>query len=372
MGTGAKAGIAAAIVVLAVAVIGFCLWRFKFRKSKKLKTVDNIEHKPELEGEGKHGDIQEAHGKRRSLDQGAHETRKDPSNVGVDEVGQTPPAELPAVDPFGRSSTVERGIEQGSRAELPSLDPCRPELESPGLELIRSELSTPEPPSELSTADPSLVAELTSRDMAHELPSSNRNSGARPTSYRNDSHESEIFPSESASTRPGLHSRKSSQDTIGTPVSPHPRRESIRGFTKRQHSGLHRPRLNSSSSHDTFETRYQEFPFGLHTQGSPSPLASPPLGSQPSPSLSALNSPKIPHPHRVDSGPPTPGPLDLTEQEPSMSLNQQQASRGRFTETLTADPEMISNEEKQRKEEARVVVKQEVERIEDRARSDVS
>lgn len=368
MGTGGIAGIAAAIVVLAVAVVGFCLWRFKFRKSKRANSITN---KAELEGDREPKGVHERFGKQRLSEESTHDAKKG-VRAEVNEVVQTPPpVELDSAGHWRRRSTAEMGNGQTFRAELPSPDPSRPELESHGLGLIRSELSTPEPPSELSTADRSLVPELLSRDMAHELPGSNRNSRVRPTSYREDSMNSDIFPSESASNRPGLNGRKSSQDTIASPpISPHSRRESLRGF-QRRHSGLHNTRLQSSSSHDTFQTRFNEISSAPQPQqrGSPSPLASPPLGSQPSPSLSALNSPTIPHPHRADSGPPTPAPFDLTEREPLMSSHQQQASRAtRFSENLTADPETITAEERQRREEARVVVKEEVDRIEDRAR----
>ncbi|KAI4141150.1 MAG: hypothetical protein LQ341_003589 [Variospora aurantia] len=395
IGTGAIAGIAVGIVVLAVAVIGFCLWRRRLRRSKR---VNNVQGKAELPGESKPRGLDEAFGeKRRPSHESARETKKGVTNVNIDEVPRTPlPAELEGT--LEGRSTAEMHNEHHYMAELPSPDLFRPELEDPGLALIRSELSTPEPPpSELSTSDPSLVPELTSRHMAHELPSSNRNSRVRPISLRNDSLDSYILPSESASTRPGLHGRKNSQDTISSPVSPHPRRDSARVFPQRRHSGLHH-RLHSSASHDTFETRiHGSCSPQLRPQGSPSPLAtprsqpgpsaspqplegcswgvpSPPMGSQVSPSLSALNSPTIPHPRLTESGPPTPGLLDLSERQPLMSKHQQQASREtRFVENLTADPDMMTNEERQRREEARrVVVKQEVDKIEDRARNEGS
>ncbi|KAI4090785.1 MAG: hypothetical protein LQ344_004565 [Seirophora lacunosa] len=399
IGTGAIVGIAVAVVVLA-AVGGFGVWWFVFRKSRKRKTLNNTKGKAELEGDGGRGPqgIDEAFGKQRPSHESAHQTKKGVTSVNIDEVPRTPlPAELEGAQPWGRRSTAEMDNEQYYRAELPSPDPFRPELESRGLALIRSELSTPEPPpSELSTSDPSLVPELTSQHLAHELPNSTRNSRARPNSYRNDSLDSDIFPSESASARPGLHGRKGSQDTIGTPISPHPRRESLRAFTQRRHSGLQHHRLNSSASHDTFETRIHEsFSPQLRPQGSPSPLATPPaqpgpstsrqpaegylwgvptppMGSHNSPALSALNSPTIPPPHGTESGPPTPGLLDLSERQPLMSNHQQRGSREtRFIENLTADPDRMTNEERQRREEARrVVVKQEVEKIEDRARND--
>lgn len=121
----------------------------------------------------------------------------------VNKVAQTPL--IPELDSAGhwrRRSAAEIGDEQTFRAELPSPDPSRPELGSYGCELIRSELPTPEPSSELSTSDRSLVPELVSRDMPHELPTSTRKSRVRPNSYRNDSLDRAIFsPPYSASIR---------------------------------------------------------------------------------------------------------------------------------------------------------------------------
>ncbi|KAL9020903.1 MAG: hypothetical protein Q9185_001866 [Variospora sp. 1 TL-2023] len=306
IGTGAIAGIAVGIVVLAVAAIGFCLWRRRLRRSKR---VNNVQGKAELPGESKPRGLDEAFGeKRRPSHESARETKKGVTSVNIDEVPRTPlPAELEGT--LEGRSTAETRNEHHYMAELPSPDLFRPELEDPGLALIRSELSTPEPPpSELSTSDPSLVPELTSPHMAHELPSSNRNSRGSPS-------------------------------PLGTPRS--------------------QPGPSASPQ-----------PLEGYSWGVPAPA----MGSQVSPSLSALNSPTIPHPRLTESGPPTPGLLDLSERQPLMSKNQQQASREtRFIENLTTDPDMMTNEERQRREEARrVVVKQEVEKIEDRARSEGS
>lgn len=359
IGTGAIAGIVAAIVVLVIAAAGFCLWRWKYRKSRagkerkdKAELPDNVEPKA----------IHEAFGKRRLSDSSEQGPKKGTS-VNINEIGPET-AELEGTRPSGQMR-----LDQPATAELPSPDPFRPELESPGLGLIRSELSTPEPPSELSTRDPSLVPELTSQDMAHELSGSNRNSRVRPLSFRNNSLDSDIIsPQDSASVRPTLHGRKGSDDTIPTPISPQPQRPSLR--QNRRHSGYQRPhhgRLNSQSSHDTFETRMDErsSPAPPHRQGSPSPFASPPLGSQPSPSLSALNSPTLPHQQISYPGPPTPG-FDINEKEPLISPQNHATPRStRFSENLTSDPEVMTKEERPRHPEAsRGVVKEEVEKIE--------
>lgn len=258
IGTGAIAGIAVAIVVLAAAAAGFCLWRFKFRKSRRDGAIHGT---AELEGDVEPKGVHEAFNKRRLSHESAHETKKGAS-VDANEVPRTPPVELEGAGPFGGSPHAEPSIGQGVRAELPSPDPFMPQLESPGFGIIRSELSTPEPPSELSTADPSLVPELTSRELAHEM-SSNRNSRHRPGSYFNNSLDSDtILPQDSASVRPRLHRRKGSEDTLPTPTSSPPKRPSLR-YSGRRHSGQQRPhhgRLQSSSSHDTFETRFMKPP----------------------------------------------------------------------------------------------------------------
>ncbi|KAL8939623.1 MAG: hypothetical protein Q9216_003265 [Gyalolechia sp. 2 TL-2023] len=343
IGTGAIAGIVAGIVVLVVIAAGFCFWKLKHRRSK---TDKNLKGKVELEGNVEPKGVHEAYGKRRLSDGSERRTKKGTA-VNVDEIAP-PPAETAELEGTRPSRSPMR-LNEPLRAELPSPDPLRPELESPGLGIIRSELSTPEP-SELSTRDPSLVPELTSRDMRHELSGSNRNSRVRPLSYRNDSLDSDIIsPHDSASFRPPLHGRKGSDDTIPTPISPQPQRPSLRQ-NQRRHSGFQRSqhgRLHSQSSHDTFETRFNgaSSPAQPHRQGSPSPLASPPLGSQPSPPLSALNSPTLPHQQLGYVGPPTPG-LDVNENQPLMSSQQQQTFRGtRFSENLTSDPETMTKEE---------------------------
>ncbi|KAI4201729.1 MAG: hypothetical protein LQ350_003083 [Teloschistes chrysophthalmus] len=374
IGTGAIAGIAVGIVVIALLAVGCFFLRGRSRRSKKNK---NIKGKVELDGEPEPKGVYEAYGKRRSLVESTHETKKGAS-IGVGEVSKTPPAELHG--DFGGSPNAGTSHEYAGVAELPSPDPFRPELESPGLGIIRSELSTPEPRSELSTADPSLVPELTSRELAHEM-SSNRNSQIRPSSIRMDSVESDIIsPHDSASIRPHLHGRKNSEDTLQTPVSPQPKRPSIR-YSQRRHSGQrpHQIRLHSSSSHDTFQTRFNESASTPQPQpqGSPSPFTSPPLGTYPSPSLSGLNSPTmIPHSRLNDNGPPTPG-IDISEKDPLMPQQQreqqQQQFRGRFSENLTSDPEMMMPVVEGRPRSDRSVdVKTEVEKLEDRLRREGS
>ncbi|KAI4238321.1 MAG: hypothetical protein LQ352_007886 [Teloschistes flavicans] len=372
IGTGAIAGIAVAVVLIAVAVAGWLFWRKKSQRSKRNRATEG---KAELEGAIEPKGVQEAYSKRRSSAESTRETKKGAA-IDVNEVSKTPPAELDGN--FGGSSNAGTSYEHAGRAELPSPDPFRPELESPGLGIIRSELSTPEPRSELSTADPSLVPEMVSRELAHEM-SSNRNSQIRPSSLRMDSGESDIIsPQDSASIRPQLHGRKYSEDTIPTPVSPQPKRPSIR-YNQRRHSGQrpHQIRLHSSSSHDTFQTRFNETGSQPQPQpqGSPSPFASPPLPSHPSPSLSGLNSPTIPHARLNDNGPLTPG-IDISERDPLITSEQQPQQqpqyRARFSENLTSDPESMTPVDGRPRSDRSVDVKTEVEKLEDRLRRDGS
>ncbi|KAL9027798.1 MAG: hypothetical protein Q9196_003731 [Gyalolechia fulgens] len=357
--TGAIAGIVAGIIVLVLVAVGFCFWKFKYRKSK---TDKDLKGTAELEDNVEPKGVHEAYGKRRLSDDSERRTKKGTS-VNVDELAQTG-AEAAELEDTRQSRAQMR---LGQPAELPSSDPFRPELEAPGSEIIRSELSTPEPPSELSTSDPSLVPELISRDIAHELSGLSRTSRNRPVSYRNNSLDSDVIsPQDSVSIRPKLHSRQGSDDTIPTPISPQPRRPSLRQ-NQRRHSGFQRSyhgRLTSQSSHDTFETRINgnSSPAQPHRQGSPLPHASPPLGSQPSPSLSALNSPTFPHQPMGYAGPPTPG-FDINEDEPLILSHQQQTFRGtRFSENLTSDPETMTREERPQSHDApQKVVKDKVE-----------
>ncbi|KAL9599795.1 MAG: hypothetical protein Q9219_003581 [cf. Caloplaca sp. 3 TL-2023] len=350
IGPGAIAGIVVAIVLVLLAA-GFCLWRFKYRKPKK---EGNNQDKAELEDNIELKVIQENYNKRRVSGDSVHGGKKG-TDINVKEVVQTPPAdaaELEGAELFSGPSRAQRSLDQLHRAELPSPDPSRPELESPGFDLIRSELSTPEPPSELSTADRSLVPELYSRDIPQELSGSNRNSRARPGSFRHDSLESDVVsPQDSASVRP-RHGRKGSDETLPTPVSPQPQpppqRPSL-GHNQRRHSGFRRPphaRLHSQSSRDTIETRFNETSTPQpHRQGSPSPLATPPLGSQPSPSLSALNSPTTLPQQMSYPGPPTPG-FNIDERDPLIGSTRQQTFRPtKFSENLNADPETTTRED---------------------------
>ncbi|KAL8781757.1 MAG: hypothetical protein Q9213_005866 [Squamulea squamosa] len=392
IGTGAIAGIAAAVIILALIAAVYCLWRFKFKRSRKLK--DNTKGKAELEGSTESEVVDEAYNKRRPSEETSHETKKG-RNVYVSEVGQSAPAaELEGGAPSNGLSDRSMGTEHNGRAELPSPDPLRPELESPGFGLIRSELSTPEP-SELSTSDRNLVPELTSGETAHELTSreihelsssTKRNSRTRPPAYRNSSVNSDmISPQDSSSVRSQPHERKGSDDTISSSAFPFPQNPPLR-LGPRPHGG--RPqhiRLNSSSSHDTFQTRWDELPptpqaanttsvpsthptepYGARSnslrraQGSPSPLATPPIGSEPSPSLSALNSPTFPssNPRIADNGPPTPSHLDISstsaEREPLMNQSQQPGSRTtKFAEDFTIEPESTLGEEKERERQRR-------------------
>lgn len=408
IGTGTIAGIAAAIAILALLAGAYCLWRFKFKKASKPK--DNTKGKAELEDntEPKVG-YSEAFNKRRASEESSNDSKKGAKHQ-VKEVVQTPPAAELEGGPSNRSMSTENV----GRAELPSPDPFRPELESPGLDMIRSELSTPEPLSELSTSDRNLVPELTSREMPHELTSrelshelaSSNHNPIRPTSYRENSHDSDnISPQDSASIRPNLNKRKDSDDTIPTPASPVPQRPSLLLGPRRTSGRPQHNRYNSSSSLDTFQTRWDQpaptspggntsylppahplEPYGPRTnsfrtaQCSPSPLASPPLGSQPSPSLSALNSPTFPSSDQriVDNRPPTPKLLHLStmsgETEPLMNMSHQQGSprSTRFAEDFTSDSQEMTGDERQsdKKGEAEPRVRTGVESLKDGTRRD--
>ncbi|KAL8706626.1 MAG: hypothetical protein Q9201_000373, partial [Fulgogasparrea decipioides] len=104
------------------------------------------------------------------------------------------------------SASQSGGKSLPAELEGPKIFPTSEETSFDQLErLMRSELSTNEPSAELSSADPSLVPELTSQGIPHELPSSNRNSRVRPISYRDNSLNGDtISPSNSASIRSAI------------------------------------------------------------------------------------------------------------------------------------------------------------------------
>ncbi|KAL8917092.1 MAG: hypothetical protein Q9172_005977 [Xanthocarpia lactea] len=371
IGTGAIAGIVAAIIILALLAGAYCLWRFKFKNSSKSK--DNTKGKHELEDNNEPKGVYEAFNKRRLSEESSHDS-KNAAKFNVKEGLPTSIVELDGADPCGGPSNRSMSMEHIDRAELPSPDPFRPELESPGLEYIRSELSTPEPPaSELSTSDRNLVPELASGGTGHGLASQGPPSSVRPQSYRNNSIDSDtITPQDSASVRPPIHGRKGSDDTIATPASPTHQRPPLRASGRWNSARPAQVRLNSSSSHDTIQSRmdpsggnitslsspHHGESYALRSnsfrkpQGSPSPLASPPLGSQSSPALSALNSPTFPcsNMRLADNGPPTPMYLGVSstsaETEPLINENQQHGSRNtRFEEKFDSDQGAPSGEE---------------------------
>ncbi len=287
--------------------------------------------------------------------------------------------------------------------------PELPELESPGLSFRLSELSRregPEPPAELPAGLPAELPaglpvsdrnivpelpELASGGSGHELPSS-----VRPQSYRKNSIDSDtITPQDRASVRQRIHSRKGSDDTIATPSAPAHQRPpfspwndvrptatygkysddddpsggDISSLSSPHHGepGARRApvRLNLSS-HDTIQSRMDPIGGNIaslssphhgepyaprsnsfrHAQGAPLPLASPPLGSQSSPSISALNSPTFPYSNQrlTDNRPLTPIYLGVSstsaEIEPLMNENQQHGS-----ENFTSDQGALSGEE---------------------------
>ncbi|KAL8686308.1 MAG: hypothetical protein Q9224_005486, partial [Gallowayella concinna] len=229
------------------------------------------------------------------------------------------------------------------------------ELESSGLGILNFELLTPEPPSEFSTSDRSLVSELTSgevayelmsRELPHELSTSARDPRVRPVSYRynfidNDNASPQvsdtISPQDSASIHPDLYQRKNSQASLH--FSPGSRR----------HSGLQHPghiHSNQLSSRDNFQPRFDESltplkgnippltpqqplpPYAARSnsfrlaQGPASPLASPPHEKRR---------------HHCQSTVPAPDPL-LVDVNRSSALDNLQFSLSRRRQVMDQRP----------------------------------
>lgn len=154
---------------------------------------------------------------------------------------------FPIPSPRKRACRQSAYLEKRVTAELevPTMPPTRGELSSDqfrshGLGILRLELTTPEPPSELATPDPS-VPELTSQYISHELPSSNRNSIV-PSIPSLDSDSS--YPSDSASIR----SATPKPDPFARPNPPVP------GFNTVQ---------SDLSTPDPLWTPDQDLPFNL-------------------------------------------------------------------------------------------------------------
>ncbi|KAL8663423.1 MAG: hypothetical protein Q9168_008097, partial [Polycauliona sp. 1 TL-2023] len=88
IGTGAIAGIAVGIVVIALLVGGYCLWRFKLRKSKQ---KDHTKGKAELADNTEPKGVHENYNKRRPSQEGSY-GEKNATKHHIQDIAQTPPA----------------------------------------------------------------------------------------------------------------------------------------------------------------------------------------------------------------------------------------------------------------------------------------
>ena len=361
--TGAKAGIAIAIVLIALIVGGVLLWFYlKKRKGRSKTEAEELPADPihprdraELPDSG----ADRYSGSTMVKGAGPNVDEKDQERVHQQEVAlMTDPVELSGPD----------------RSELPSPDPdVQHELASPDLP-PRSELSTPEPrtemPSEViggtaagapSLSQENLPSPVSSPDSLR--PRNRIGSQQKPAHLRKDSSESEggwtrpqapkrtrptvshsrVVSSESEGgwTREGMvftthHRMDSSDSEISAPITsatssrpPHNRAPSvdsdlISSEKPPPSATSSRPphrRLDSNDSSDTIETRFQMSPmspyFPPNRQGNNQPIqAIPSLG--PENSLSALSSPSL---MSTRSGLLSPEPMEIDERDETEEMN---------------------------------------------------
>ncbi|KAL9610154.1 MAG: hypothetical protein Q9167_005132 [Letrouitia subvulpina] len=249
IGTGAIAGIAAAIIILALLAGGFAFWKFHLKskrqnKRKSLAELDQSARDPEP---------------RISSDSSMGDTKK----VVASDVKEVSPAMTPPTAIEMAGSNPFELVGAGSfPLELESGPVSPPELAG---EVIRSELSTPEPCSELDSGHPS--PDLSEYPVAHIAASSSSTTGFWRHSRRQDSSDGEtVF----TSTTIDHNDRKGSDDSshsVPTPLIP--RRPSLKHSDGYFRPLLHR-RLESSSSLETIGSRLGG---GSH----PSPYGSPAL-----------------------------------------------------------------------------------------------
>lgn len=354
--TGAKAGIAIAIVLIALIVGGVLLWFYLKKRRGRSKTqaeelpADPIHPRDRAELPDSGADRYS--GSTMVKGAGTNVDEKDQERVHQQEVAlMTDPVELSGPD----------------RSELPSPDPeVQHELASPDLP-PRSELSTPEPRAEISSAviggtaagAPSLSQEnlpspVSSPDSLR--PRNRVGSQQKPAHVRKDSSESEggwtraqvpkrtrptvshsrVVSSESEGwTREGMvftthHRMDSSDSEISVPITsatssrpPHNRAPSAdsdlisseKPPTSATSSRPPHRRLDSNDSSDTIETRFQMSPmspyFPSNRQGNNQPIqAIPSLGLENS--LSALSSPTL---MSTRSGLLSPEPMEIDEKD---------------------------------------------------------
>lgn len=250
IGTGAIAGIAAAIIILTLSIGGFAFWRFYWKNRHQNKTDSTAE----LDSKNAQDTKQ-----RPSSDSSLGGTKKEVASD-VKEVSSpmTPPTmpEMPASFPFFEPPELP---DSSYRSELESGFVSSPELAA---EEIRSELSTPEP-SELASSG------LPSPDLPDPFgaASSSSTTGLWRHSRRQDSSDGETV---STPTTLGHNDRKGSDESaLSVPTPLIPRHHSLKHSDGPFRPPLHR-RKESSSSVETIGSRLVG---GSH----PSPFSSPAL-----------------------------------------------------------------------------------------------
>lgn len=289
IGTGAIAGIAAAIIILALLVGGFAFWKFYWRNKRQKKS----DYPVELEDSDENARKPKL---RVSSDSSMGDTKKVVASD-VKEVSSpmTPPtanaAEMPGSMPGFPFESFEPP-ELPAGIQRPELPVSSPELAA---EICRSELSTPEPLSELDSG-------LPSPDLPEPFgaASSSSTTALCRHSRRQDSSDGEIF---------GHNDRKGSDDSVPSIPTPSiPRHPSLRHSGSHFRPPLHR-RMESSSSLETIGSRLGG---GSH----PSPYGSPALhpirdAGRQSPSLESDGGKS----GLVSPGPASPGPVQSKFQE---------------------------------------------------------
>ena len=287
IGTGAIAGIAIAIVLIATLCGSFFIFRSLRRKRQSQKAALTLVDEPkaisDLESDPKHGFSDEPEVKKNTT-----------TTVTVAEVPMTPP--LSEADgneffaPFG-----ERRRPQSRIMELPAEPVDRSEMPSPSPEDLRSELSTPEPKwnyPELPSPDPS--QELSSPGLSttdSDRPSPDleqrrspsleiRRSALtspeprlpiqRPVSIRVDSSESEAGWSRDNMPIGPFHRRYQSDDSDAPSVSTRPRHS--RMGSSDSDVFIHSNRIDESSAESESPTSYTR-PSMPHAESSESESA---------------------------------------------------------------------------------------------------
>lgn len=297
IGTGAIAGIAVAIVLIATLCGSFFIYRNLRRKRQSQKSAaaappDEPKALSDVDSDHKHNFSDEPEVKKTTTS----------ATVTVNEVPMTPP--LPEADnneffgPF-----AEKRRPQSRIMELPADPVDRSEMPSPGPEELRSELSTPEPKWNLTEApspDPSHELpspSLSSTEFCHPSPDleqrrspSLENSRSaltspeprpplqRPETIRGDSSESEAGWSRDGMPLRPFHRRYHSDDSDTTSMSTRPRHSRIESSDSNVIA--HPSRIDESSAESESPSSYTR-PTMLHAESSDieSPMSAPSMSS---------------------------------------------------------------------------------------------